>query len=194
MALDTKPQQGHRDSDSNEPKPVQQHVEDPGREDVTGLEDPDNPGVGHRASKPELRAEVAYDHLGYSYPTKWFIQSVMFIIQISINLNASLYANAVDSISEKYHVSKQGARVPQLTFLCAYAVGCELWAPWSEELGRWPTQQLSLLPVNIWQFPYAYAPNYAVRPSFVLSPPPLPLLVLAVVVIPEWQRMLMFES
>lgn len=164
---------------------------------MTRLEDPDNPGVGHRVSKPELKAEVAYDHLGYSYPTwkKWFILSVMFIIQISINLNASLYANAVDSISEKYHVSKQGARVPQLTFLCAYAVGCELWAPWSEELGRWPTQQLSLLLVNIWQFPCAYAPNYAVRPSFVLSPPPSPSFAFAVVVvIPEWQRILMFES
>ena len=85
----------------------------------------------------------------------------MFLIQISINLNASLYANAVTAVSEKFHISEQAACVPQLTFLCAYAFGCELWAPWSEELGRWPTQQLSLLLVNIWQFPCAFAPNYA---------------------------------
>lgn len=31
----------------------------------------------------------------------------------------------------------------------------------SEELGRWFTKQLSLLLVNIWQFPCAFAPNYA---------------------------------
>jgi MFS family permease len=89
------------------------------------------------------------------------ILTVMFLVQISINLNASLYANGVDSISEKFEISKQAARVPQLTFLVAYAFGCELWAPWSEELGRWPTQQLSLFLVNIWQIPCALAPNYA---------------------------------
>lgn len=89
------------------------------------------------------------------------ILSVMFCIQISINLNASLYANGVSKISEKHGVSKQVAQIPQMTFLCAYAFGCELWAPWSEELGRWPTQQLSLFLVNIWQLPCALAPNFA---------------------------------
>lgn len=171
MALDiARPQQSDRDS--IDPKPEQQHVEGVSHEDLTGLEDPDRRGVGHGASRPELRGEDAYSHLGYAYPTwkKWFILSVMFVIQISINLNASLYANAVDAISQKFHVSQQAARVPQLTFLCAYALGCELWAPWSEELGRWPTQQLSLLLVNIWQFPCAYAPNYAVWPSRTTFP------------------------
>ncbi len=112
--------------------------------------------------KKELMEGDAYDVLGYSYPTwkKWMILSVMFYIQISINLNASLYANGVKAISKKFGVSEQKARVPQLTFLCAYAFGCELWAPWSEELGRWPTQQLSLFLVNIWQVPCALAPNY----------------------------------
>ncbi|TPX17824.1 uncharacterized protein E0L32_002925 [Thyridium curvatum] len=112
--------------------------------------------------KRELLEADEYHHLGYCYPTwkKWAILSVMFLIQISINLNASLYANAVKNVSHKFGVSEQVARIPQLTFLCAYAFGCELWAPWSEELGRWPTQQLSLLLVNIWQLPCAFAPNY----------------------------------
>lgn len=72
-----------------------------------------------------------------TYPTwkKWFNLSVMFIIQIFINLNASLYANAVDAISERFIVSQQAARVPQLTFLCAYAVGRGLWALGSGGLG-----------------------------------------------------------
>ena len=100
----------------------------------------------HGDEEVELMEGDAYDVLGYSFPTwkKWMILSVMFYIQIAINLNASLYANGVKGIAKKFGISEQAARVPQLTFLCAYAFGCELWAPWSEELGRWPTQQLSL--------------------------------------------------
>ncbi|KAJ5770714.1 uncharacterized protein N7511_002765 [Penicillium nucicola] len=114
-------------------------------------------------SKIELTQSAGYNELGYSFPSwrKWQILCVMFCIQISINLNASLYANGVAAISKEHNVSEQVARIPQLTFLCAYAFGCELWAPWSEELGRWPTQQLSLFLVNIWQLPCALAPNFA---------------------------------
>lgn len=130
--------------------------------------DGDGDGDGERTNsdtddRVELKERDAYDKLGYSYPTwrKWLILSVMFYIQISINLNASMYASAVTGIHKRFGISEQAARVPQLTFLVAYAFGCELWAPWSEELGRWPTQQLSLLLVNIWQIPCALAPNFA---------------------------------
>jgi len=44
----------------------------------------------------------------------------MFYIQVSMNLNASLYANGVTRISEKFGISEQAARIPQLSFLCAY--------------------------------------------------------------------------
>ncbi|KAJ5619465.1 hypothetical protein N7510_003449 [Penicillium lagena] len=113
--------------------------------------------------KRELTEAAAYDKLGYSFPVwyKWMILCVMFSIQISMNLNASLYANGVSEIAKQHNVSQQVARIPQLTFLCAYAFGCLIWAPWSEELGRWPVQQLSLFLVNIWQFPCAFAPNFA---------------------------------
>jgi hypothetical protein len=36
-----------------------------------------------------------------------------------------------------------------MSFLIAYAFGCEFWAPFSEEFGRWPVMQLSLFFVNI---------------------------------------------
>lgn len=36
-------------------------------------------------------------------------------------------------------------------FLILYGFGCELWAPWSEEFGRWPIMQASLFTVNMWQ-------------------------------------------
>ncbi|KAI9835766.1 MAG: hypothetical protein M1819_001945 [Sarea resinae] len=116
--------------------------------------------------KIELTENDAYDKLGYCFPfwKRWMILSVMFMIQISMNLNASVYANAVTRISKKYNVSEQAARVPQLTFLVAYSFGCELWAPWSEEYGRWPIQQLSLFLVNIWQLPCALAPSFGTFP------------------------------
>ena len=82
-----------------------------------------------------------------------------------MNFNASLYANAVPLLADRFHISEQAARVGQLIFLVSYvmsqvlelshlppspryAFGCELWAPWSEELGRWPILQLSLCLVN----------------------------------------------
>jgi MFS family permease len=86
---------------------------------------------------------------------------VVFFIQISINTNASMYSHAAGGVHEKYGVSEQVARIPQMAFLIAYGFGCELWAPWSEEFGRWPTQQLSLFLVNIWQILCALANNYA---------------------------------
>jgi hypothetical protein len=75
--------------------------------------------------KRELLDTDAWEVTGYSFPTwrKWQILVVVFFIQISMNLNASMYANAVEGISEKFGISEQAARVPQLTFLVAYAFG-----------------------------------------------------------------------
>lgn len=104
-----------------------------------------------------------YEQLGFSFPTwkKWMILTVIFLVQVSMNLNTSLYSNGLDGISEQFNVSTQAARCGAMIFLITYAFGCELWAPWSEELGRWPILQCSLLLVNIWQIPVALAPNFA---------------------------------
>ncbi len=112
--------------------------------------------------KIELTEDDCYEKLGYCFPVwkKWMILVTILLIQTSMNLNASIYANGVDGMAEKYTISKAKARVGQMIFLICYAFGCELWAPWSEELGRWPTQQLSLFLVNIWQLPAALAPNF----------------------------------
>jgi MFS family permease len=111
----------------------------------------------------ELTEEDCYDELGFSFPTwkKWTILSVVFLVQVSMNFNTSLYSNAVPGISEEFNVSQQAARVGAAIFLLTYAFGCELWAPWSEELGRWPVLQLSMFLVNIWQIPVGIAPNFA---------------------------------
>ncbi|CAI7602946.1 unnamed protein product [Penicillium glandicola] len=111
----------------------------------------------------ELTEDMCYDRLGYSFSEtkKWTIISVIFLVQTSMNFNTSLYSNAATGISEEFNVSMQAARCGAMIFLVLYAFGCELWAPWSEELGRKPILQASLFLVNIFQLPVALAPNFA---------------------------------
>ncbi|KAL8830240.1 MAG: hypothetical protein Q9170_005823 [Blastenia crenularia] len=111
----------------------------------------------------EITEEDCYDELGFCFPTwkKWSILSVIFAVQVSMNFNTSLYSNALKGIEQDFGVSAQAARCGAMIFLVTYAFGCELWAPWSEEFGRKPILQLSLLLVNIWQLPVALAPNFA---------------------------------
>ncbi|KAI1004617.1 hypothetical protein K3495_g3596 [Podosphaera aphanis] len=113
-------------------------------------------------SRFELTEEACYDELGYSFSTtkKWTILTVIFIVQLSMNFNTSLYSNAIPGIIDEFNISAQAARCGAMIFLVLYAFGCELWAPWSEELGRKPILQLSLFLVNIWQLPVALAPNF----------------------------------
>ncbi|KAJ5525984.1 hypothetical protein N7494_012634 [Penicillium frequentans] len=117
---------------------------------------------GHTEKDEELKEWQCYDKLGYSYPwyKKWSIISVVFAVQLSMNWNASFYASSIKLYSKHFKISEQAARVGQMDFLIAYAFGCEFWAPFSEEFGRWPIMQLSLLLVNIWQIPCALAPNF----------------------------------
>ncbi|KAK3984065.1 putative MFS transporter [Cladorrhinum sp. PSN332] len=112
--------------------------------------------------KIELKEEDAWDELGFSFSTekKWTILTIIFLVQTSMNFNTSLYSNGVGGISEQFGVSAQAARAGAAIFLIAYAFGCELWAPWSEEFGRKPILQLSLGLVNIWCLPVALAPNF----------------------------------
>ena len=136
----------------------------------TRAENPANGSPDAFPTKPEdvddrveITEEDCYDQLGYSFPEwkKWMILTIIFLVQVSMNFNTSLYSNAIKGISKEFHVSEQGARCGAMIFLILYAFGCELWAPWSEEFGRKPILQLSLLLVNIWQLPVALAPNFA---------------------------------
>ncbi|KAI3614772.1 hypothetical protein CBS9595_004043 [Malassezia furfur] len=115
--------------------------------------------------KIELSGRMAPKVVGLGWPTwkKWMILCVVFMVQVSMNFNTSVYPNAVALIPEDERfrgVSEQGARVGQMIFLVAYAFGSELWAPWSEELGRWPVMQLSLFLVNCTQVWAGFAPNF----------------------------------
>jgi len=124
--------------------------------------DPEKKAALGNADKYEITEDDCYEELGFSYPVwkKWYILTVIFIVQVSMNFNTALYSNAVHGISEEFHVSAQAARCGAMIFLVMYAFGCELWAPWSEEFGRWPVIQASLFLVNIFQLPVALAKNF----------------------------------
>lgn len=135
---------------------------DSGPEDLEDreLQHPPNPpdAEGHR----ELKEWECWDKLAYSWP-KW--KKAMYLasiagIQISMNFNTSVYPSAVKPLCEHFGISQQKARLGQMIYLVMYSFGCELWAPWSEEFGRWPILQLSLFFINIWQIPNSVAPNF----------------------------------
>ena len=138
--------------------PQNTHVEDAAQSDG----DSEPRGKETADGRRELTDDECYEKLGFCFPwyKKWAILTVIFTVQMSMNFNSSVYANAVTPLSEHFHISEQAARVGQMIFLVAYAFGCELWAPWSEEFGRWPIMQLSLFLVNVWQIPCALAPNF----------------------------------
>ena len=63
---------------------------------------------------------------------KWITLFIVWLVQISMNFNTSLYSNAIPGLAKQFHGSENAARWGATVFLIAYAFGCELWAPWSE--------------------------------------------------------------
>jgi len=154
------------DTSSNEKRDGAQGLENVNSRDTLDKSKPEQGGTIN--GKRVLSEGDCYDKLGFTFPAwkKWWILSVIFIVQVSMNFNASVYGNAISGptggpggMTQAFGISAQAARCGQMIFLIAYAFGSELWAPWSEELGRRPILQLSLFLVNIWQLPCALAPN-----------------------------------
>ena len=112
--------------------------------------------------KRELTEDDAYEILAYNWPTwkKWMYLCSVAIIQIAMNYNTSVYPNAVTPLVEEFGITEQKARTGQMIYLLFYSFGCELWAPWSEEFGRWPILQLSESLINIFILPAALANNF----------------------------------
>jgi hypothetical protein len=131
-------------SSSQEDAILQADKEKAGGNDLEKSQVPHAPTLGatlHQlenkpGEKIELTEDDCYDQLGYAFPSwkKWMIISVIFLVQTSMNFNTSLYSNALTGISEEFNVSMQAARCGAMIFLVLYAFGCELWAPWSEEV------------------------------------------------------------
>jgi len=134
----------------------------PGEKDVVVVEEVAERRTHDDHGRKILTEEDAYERLGFRFSTrkKWLILTCIFLVQISMNFNAAIYASAVPGMTGHFAIEGKTARLGQMVFLVAYAFGCELWAPWSEELGRKWVLQGSLFLVNLWQIPCALAPNF----------------------------------
>ncbi|EAT78332.2 hypothetical protein SNOG_14461 [Parastagonospora nodorum SN15] len=95
--------------------------------------------------KRELKEWECWDQLAYKWPNHG---------------RKCMYLSSIALIPDLYELQHIAARVGQMIYLVFYSFGCELWAPWSEEFGRWPILQLSLFLINIWQIPNSVAPNF----------------------------------
>ncbi|KAK8061765.1 hypothetical protein PG994_008131 [Apiospora phragmitis] len=133
---------------------------------TSGSEEARNEKVDHghvdAQGRRELKETDCPEILAYAWPTwkKWMYLSAVAGIQISMNYNTSVFPSAIKPLSAAFQIGEQGIRVGQMIYLVLYSFGCELWAPWSEEFGRWPILQLSMFLINIWQIPCALAPNW----------------------------------
>ncbi|KAF2111734.1 major facilitator superfamily domain-containing protein [Lophiotrema nucula] len=114
---------------------------------------------GRRVLDENDKANAKHTAYAWSKKKKWILLTVVALCQTSMNFNAAVYSNAIEGINEQFGV--KNARMGMVAFLITYAFGCELWAPWSEELGRWIIMQLSLSCVNISIIICAVAPNFA---------------------------------
>lgn len=117
-------------------------------------------GAPTSGTRSVLTESNAFDNTAYAWSTKkkWTLLTVVALCQTSMNFNAAIYSNAVDAINEEFGVTN--ARMGMVAFLVPYAFGCELWAPWSEELGRWIIMQLSLAGVNLSIIICAVSPTF----------------------------------
>lgn len=82
----------------------------------------------HEDGRVEISELDAPNVLGTAFSTKkkWTILSVIFLVQCSMNMNASIYSSGVGHLQDKFGISAQGARAGQLAFLIAYGFGCEV--------------------------------------------------------------------
>ena len=78
--------------------------------------------------KEILQMEDCYEQLGFGFSSlkKWTVLTIIFLVQVSMNFNTSLYSNGLEGISTTFGVSEQGARCGAMIFLVLYAFGCEV--------------------------------------------------------------------
>lgn len=105
-------------------------------DDLEDREQQHPPTIPDAEGRRELKEWECWDKLAYTWP-KW--KKAMYLasiagIQISMNFNTSVYPSAVNPLVEHFGISDQQARVGQMIYLIMYSFGCELWAPWSEEV------------------------------------------------------------
>lgn len=72
-----------------------------------------------RSGKIVLHEDEVYDQLGFTFSTrkKWWILSVVFLVQSSMNFNSAIIANSFDGVQEEFGVGQYAVRCLQGLFL-----------------------------------------------------------------------------
>ncbi|KAF2717921.1 MFS general substrate transporter [Polychaeton citri CBS 116435] len=109
-----------------------------------------------------LDQESSYEHTAYIFRSskKWQIICVIILCQISMNFNAAAYSSAKSGLLTWSGLTPTIVDLGGALFLIPYGVGCELWAPFSEEFGRRPIMQISLVLVTLCSLPCALANSF----------------------------------
>lgn len=117
-----------------------------------------------RTGRRIVTEDEAQEYTAYKYKKhkKWGVLGILWMIQIAMNMNGSLWASTEAGLASHYNVDIHKMPLGNMTFLISYAFGCELWAPWSEELGRKWLMQASLLLVSIFTAMIPFAPNFTI--------------------------------
>lgn len=117
-----------------------------------------------RTGRRIITENEAWEHTAYAYTPhrKWSILLVLWMIQIAMNMNGSIWANTEAGQASYYGMPINKVSLGNMTFLISYAFGCEIWAPWSEELGRKWLMQASLLLVSILTACVPFAPSFGI--------------------------------
>ncbi|KUI70194.1 hypothetical protein VM1G_06306 [Cytospora mali] len=115
-----------------------------------------------RTVRRVITEQEAWEHTAHNYKRhrKRSILVILWMIQIAMNMNGSLWANTEAGLSSYYNFSIHKVSLGNMAFLISYAFGCEVWAPWSQELGRKWLMQSSLLLVSILTAVIPFAPNF----------------------------------
>lgn len=113
------------------------------------------------SSEPRQHSIIFSSNPNSLYPDENILLT-MHQVQIAMNMNGSLYANAQVSMADFFDVSVQKTTYGNMAFLISYAFGCELWAPWSEELGRKWLMQASMGLVILLTAAVPFSPNFTI--------------------------------
>ncbi|EUC49504.1 hypothetical protein COCMIDRAFT_22876 [Bipolaris oryzae ATCC 44560] len=91
-----------------------------------------------------LTEENSRNHLARAWPArrKWILLTVISACQTSIAFNAASYSNAIPSLNTYFGIGN--AQLGMTAFLISRAVGCRLWRPFSDDMGRKSVTQASL--------------------------------------------------
>lgn len=70
--------------------------------------------------------------MNYSNRTKWTITMLAAFVTLAVAFVSSAYSGGIPEIVKEFHTSEEVATLGIALYVCGFAVGPLLWAPFSE--------------------------------------------------------------